>query len=166
MRVYIASSWKNRVLVREIANALRAWGHEVYDFTDEKHFVFNITEDTEKARSEIDWIECGQLVPTQLACETDKAGLDWADVGLLLLPSGRSAHMEAGILVGQGKPLIIFGDLPKGEFEVQYNLTPHRYRLNEWAKVVGALAEISATPVTHVRKRLTDGLNSRTGAGI
>jgi hypothetical protein len=139
MKVYIASSWKNRFLVRQIAEELERLGFEVYDFTSDKHFVFNITEDTEKARSEIDWIECGKLPATQLACDYDKAGLDWADVGILLHPCGRSAHMEAGILIGQGKPLIIYGTLPRGEFEVQYNLTPHRYTMPEWNAVVAAL---------------------------
>jgi len=28
--------------------------------------------------------------------------------------------MEAGYAVGRNKPLVIYGDLPKGEFEVMY----------------------------------------------
>lgn len=33
--------------------------------------------------------------------------MKWADVGILLMPAGRSAHMEAGYFVAAGKPLLI-----------------------------------------------------------
>ena len=35
-----------------------------------------------------------------------RAGMDWADVCVLLLPCGRSAHLEAGFMAGQGKPVV------------------------------------------------------------
>lgn len=38
----------------------------------------------------------------------DKHGIDQADKVILLLPSGRSAHLEAGYAVGAGKPLCIY----------------------------------------------------------
>jgi len=136
MKIYIASSWKNAPLIRYLAVGLRSAGHEVYDFTSPEHFVFNMTEESEENKSKVDWIECGKLESTQKACQNDKAGLDWADAVLLLLPCGRSAHLEAGVALGQGKMLVIYGELPIGQFEVTYNLTPHRYRMNELSKVV------------------------------
>ena len=139
-RVYIASSWKNRKIVRSMAKLLRTIGHEVYDFTDPEHFVFNMTEETQEIKSQVDWIECGKISSTQQACANDKAGLDWCDTVIMLLPCGRSAHLEAGVAIGQGKQLIIYGDLPLGEFEVTYNLTPHRYRADEWSNVLEALS--------------------------
>ena len=33
--------------------------------------------------------------------------MEWADTCVLLLPSGRSAHLEAGYMKGRGKRLII-----------------------------------------------------------
>lgn len=124
MKIYIASSWKNYQIVRQLSGLLQAEGHEVYDFTDEKkHFAFNaldIPRFTGKSRDEIDWLEFNECRETMMAFKTDKAGLDWADAVLMVLPCGRSAHIEAGYAVGQGKPLIIYGDLPKGEFETMY----------------------------------------------
>jgi len=35
----------------------------------------------------------------------DKAGMDKADCCVLVLPSGRSAHLEAGYMAGEGKPV-------------------------------------------------------------
>jgi len=139
-KVYIASSWKNAAIVRILADELRKWGHEVYDFTDPQHFIFNITEEAKDVRDKVDWIQCGTFPSTQQACDNDKAGLDWCDAVLLLLPCGRSAHLEAGIALGQGKQLIIYGHLPTGEFEVTYNVTPHRIEAKDWNKVLEALA--------------------------
>jgi nucleoside 2-deoxyribosyltransferase len=139
-KVYIASSWRNAETIRILAEALREHGHEVYDFTDPTNYVHNITEEAKEVRDKVDWIECGQMPSTQQACDNDKAGLDWCDAVLMLLPCGRSAHLEAGIALGQGKQLIIYGYLPRGEFEVTYNVTPHRYTPREWNKVLEALA--------------------------
>lgn len=124
MKFYIASSWKNYNEVREISQYLQGLGHEVYDFTDEsKHFAFNVMDIrkfTGKERCDVDWLEFNNCRETMIAFKTDKEGLDWADAILMVLPCGRSAHIEAGYAVGKGKPLVIYGDLPKGEFETMY----------------------------------------------
>ena len=40
----------------------------------------------------------------------DKHHLDTSDLGLLVLPAGRTGHMELGYLIGQGKPGYILID--------------------------------------------------------
>jgi hypothetical protein len=126
-RVYIASSWKNVSHVRELARVLREEGHEVFDFTDAENrpdglgnFVFNASKWAGKPLDEIDWKEFLGYDATVRAFHSDLAGLDWADTVVLLLPSGRSSHLEAGYAVGQGKTLCIHGDLPLGEFDAMY----------------------------------------------
>lgn len=42
--------------------------------------------------------------------EYDKHHLDTSDLGLMVHPVGRSAHIELGYLVGQGKPTYIYFD--------------------------------------------------------
>ena len=146
MRIYLASSWKNAEIVRLLAEDLRERGHQVYDFTDPKNFIegidgfaFDASKEFGKPFSEINWIEFSNCPATEKACLIDKAGMDWANTVILLLPCGRSAHMEAGIGLGQGKLLIIYGELPLGQFETVYNLTPHRYESKDWLKVVQTL---------------------------
>lgn len=41
------------------------------------------------------------------AFESDFDAMKWADVCILLLPSGRSAHVEAGYMAGAGKTVIV-----------------------------------------------------------
>jgi nucleoside 2-deoxyribosyltransferase len=52
----------------------------------------------------------------------DKEALDWCDTCVLLLPCGRSAHLEAGYAIGQGKPTLIVLDEDKFEPELMYLL--------------------------------------------
>lgn len=51
----------------------------------------------------------------------DKYHLDRSDAGVLVMPSGKSAHLEMGYLVGQGKPVYILFDKEPERFEVMHN---------------------------------------------
>jgi hypothetical protein len=48
--------------------------------------------------------------------------MKWADAFVLLLPSGRSAHLEAGWAIGAGKPTCIVLHEEKFEPELMYLL--------------------------------------------
>jgi len=50
----------------------------------------------------------------------DKSHLDSSDVGVLMLPAGKSGHLEAGYLIGRGKPVFIIGPEPE-RYDVMYN---------------------------------------------
>ena len=51
----------------------------------------------------------------------DKKHLDEADAGVLVLPAGKSGHLEAGYLIGQGKPVYILLQREPERFDVMYN---------------------------------------------
>jgi nucleoside 2-deoxyribosyltransferase len=50
----------------------------------------------------------------------DFEAMQWADACVLVMPCGRSAHLEAGYFVGAGKPLYIL--LSDGEPELMYRM--------------------------------------------
>jgi hypothetical protein len=122
MKIYMASSWKNATVVLALTRILRGCGHEVYAFCEEGqgHFVFSV----------LDWhgedlrgftARKGFDHPAfRAAFLAEKAGMDWADAVVLLLPCGRSSHLEAGYAAGQGKRLIVYGPPVLGEFDVMY----------------------------------------------
>jgi hypothetical protein len=60
----------------------------------------------------------------------DKLHLDTADAAVLVLPAGRSAHLEAGYMVGQGKPVYILLDEVSGSarWDVMYKFVTGVYR--------------------------------------
>jgi hypothetical protein len=148
-KIYIASSWKNAEKVRYLAKMLRADGHLVFDFTDMDNrpegldkFVFGAkqwAEHSGKSPNEIEYKDFLTWPPTQRAFKSDRAGLDWADTVVLVLPSGRSSHLEAGYGVGAGKELFIFGDLPVGEFDAMYGFAKACYHKNEEFHMLEAL---------------------------
>lgn len=125
-RIYVASSWRNDFqagVVRE----LRAAGHEVYDFKNpapgNAGFAWSAIDP--------DWLgwdpaTFAGLIQTHPVAEAgfghDKAALEWADTCVLVLPCGRSAHLEAGYAAGQGKRVIWWLRPEKFEPELMYLL--------------------------------------------
>jgi hypothetical protein len=121
MKIYLASSWKNAALVRDIKGMLEAMGHEVDAFCDDtgKRFVFIFDQLPDVTNH--DAVSVLEFPIVQQAFKEDKKWLDWSEAVLLILPSGKSAHLEAGYAKGQGKHLIIYQEhYPKGEFDVMY----------------------------------------------
>lgn len=111
-RIYLASSWRNPLQPEAVLD-LRAAGHQVYDFRNPPNGVKGF------AWSEIDpnWLAWSAeqyralLTTHPIAARgylSDFRGMEWADTCVLLLPSGRSAHLEAGWFAGRGKRLIIW----------------------------------------------------------
>ena len=121
MKIYVASSWRNTIQP-DIVALLRERGHEVYDF---KNHGFHWSEIDPKwkewnAEQFRDGLECEIAINGYCA---DMTALEDCDVCVLVLPCGRSAHLEAGWAIGAGKPTIIL--LADGcEPELMYKMTP------------------------------------------
>jgi len=135
MKIYIASSWKNRQLVEDLARQLRNIAEqEVYCFAEEgdKQHIF-MWQDV--ATPDDDGITALELEDSSKAFKIDFDGLMWANCCLLVLPSGRDSHLEAGFIRGKGGKLIIIGDWPKGEFSNMYHLAHKQYRWEQLAQM-------------------------------
>lgn len=126
-KIYVASSWRNPVQ-QDIVNVLRQAGHDVYDFRNPAPGQHGF------GWSEVnpDWL---QWTPEQFVKDLysghpsvergfglDKGALDWCDTCVLVLPCGRSAHLEAGYAAGQGKLTLFFLHQDKFEPELMYLL--------------------------------------------
>lgn len=123
-RIYVASSWRNRYFP-EVVAALRAEGHEVYDFRNPPHGGngFRWTDIDENA---FDWsfdeyAEGLHHPKAERQFQADLEALEWADTCVLLLPSGRSAHTEAGWMAGAGRRVVVYFP-EKQEPELMYKL--------------------------------------------
>lgn len=126
MNVYVASSWRNEYQPG-VVESLRARGHDVYDFRNPA------PGDHGFAWAEIDPAWKGGPVEVEAYCEgmrhpiavagfsKDLAGMHRAHFGVLVLPSGRSAHLEAGWMLGQGIPVGVYMPVPS-EPELMYHL--------------------------------------------
>lgn len=122
-KIYLASSWRNRDQPKAV-EILRDAGHEVYDF---RH---PLPKNTGFSWGDIaaDWLSWSpnKFVDSldnsivRAGFNSDKAALDWCDTCVLLLPCGRSAHLEAGYAIGQGKPTLIVLSEDSFEPELMY----------------------------------------------
>jgi hypothetical protein len=112
MKIYVASSWKN-IYQPSVVNALRNAGHEVYDFRDSRGFRWSDIipiEDTVGMTSN----EVVQLLShpvARFAFDRDMDALKACDACVLVMPCGRSAHLELGWAQGAGKlTFVILGE--------------------------------------------------------
>lgn len=123
MNIYVASSWRNEDQPN-VVKVLRAAGHTVYDFREprpgEHGFAWSDIDSEWQ-----DWLpsEFRAALTHPLAVEgfmSDFTAMRHADACVLVMPCGRSAHLEAGWFVGAGKPLAIL--LADGEPELMYRM--------------------------------------------
>ena len=108
--IYVASSWRNehqQMLVDE----LRKMGHEVYDFKhpngDEGFQWSNIDENWQEWTME-QYRENLKSEYAQFGMNRDFGAMKAADICILCLPCGRSAHLEAGWMKGAGKKVVAY----------------------------------------------------------
>lgn len=106
--VYVASSWRNLAQPGVVA-ALRSLGMEVYDFRNpapgDHGFSWRSVDPNWISWTPAQWREALKSEIAQRGYRLDRDGMDRSECCVLLLPSGRSAHLEAGFMAGQGKPV-------------------------------------------------------------
>jgi nucleoside 2-deoxyribosyltransferase len=67
----------------------------------------------------------------------DKAHLDSNSAAILVLPAGKSGHLELGYMIGQGKPGYILMDKEPERFDVMYKFaTGIFYSIEEMAEAL------------------------------
>lgn len=138
--IYLGGSMANRTGIAQVAKAVREAGHTpFYDWimpgeeTDTKWQEFSEA--------------MGYTYRTALASphavnvfEFDQRWLDRADAFVLVMPAGRSAHLEAGYMVGRGKPVCILLEEDHSRWDVMYLfaglVTDDLYEMLDWMKEV------------------------------
>jgi hypothetical protein len=106
--VYVASSWTNP-FQPIVVTVLRRFGMEVYDFRhpepNNDGFQWSAVDLGWETWSPRQWRDGLSHPVAEAGFILDKKALDRADCGVLVLPCGRSAHLEAGYLAGRGQPV-------------------------------------------------------------
>ena len=124
LKIYIATSWRNETQPLAV-KYLRAEGFDVYDFRNpcKGDHGFHWSEiDPEWQSWDADKYIKSLLHPLAVkGFDKDWRAMKSADACLLILPCGRSAHIEAGYFVGAGKFLVIMVE-DKNEPELMYKM--------------------------------------------
>lgn len=138
MNIYMAGSFSKTVMLRKLALQVRNSGHDVFLFCDEKTPT-NIMSERLRGSGLID------TFTPQTAMEntdvrniglTDWVELDKAELVIIVLPCGRSAHLEGGYAKGKGKKVCVYGEMLRGEFDAMYVMMDRIFGLNEFEQMM------------------------------
>lgn len=117
--IYLIGSLRNEK-VPDLANKLRRDGFEVFDDwfaagpeADDHWQAY----ETQRGRSYSEALK-GHAAGNVFAF--DRRHIERADVGVLLLPAGKSGHLELGFMIGRGKPGFILYDKTPERYDVMY----------------------------------------------
>jgi hypothetical protein len=108
MRTYVASSWRN-TYYPGVLETLRAGGHEPHDFRDPAgYFTWAGIDPAWEGWTTEEYIEALGHPNASVGFDRDFAGMTSARTCVLVLPCGRSAHLEAGWFIGADRRLVIY----------------------------------------------------------
>jgi nucleoside 2-deoxyribosyltransferase len=123
MKIYVASSWRNQKQP-SVVDALRKAGHEVYDFKNppgRTGFSWQQTGASElRGAPFAEYVKALIHPAAQAGFQSDMDALQSCDACVLVLPCGRSAHLELGYAVGAGKPTFVLAEEIVDEPELMY----------------------------------------------
>lgn len=116
---FVASRYRNKPEVLRLTNGIREKGKTAYCFIESeaslKH-VGGLTEDAEeqmkKYESKENWKEDSAI---REIFEMDMNALRNSDAIVVLLPAGKSVHIEAGAAYGMGKKCVLIGEQKETE---------------------------------------------------
>jgi hypothetical protein len=125
MRVYVASSWRNEEAQQHCVRRLRQDKHDVYDFRNpipgDNGFAWRQIDPDREWLKDPARFRAGLEHPVaRRGFQLDMSALTSADACVLVLPCGRSAHLELGYAAGAGCRTVVLLDSPVSEPELMY----------------------------------------------
>jgi hypothetical protein len=143
VKLYVASSFRN-ARYPDLVALLRACGHDVHDWRDHAHRGGKAIEADRLDPQTL--AEFRAAVSTERAARTfadHMAALAWCDACVLVLPCGRSAHLEMGYARGLGKRVVVLFDPAREPFgcDLMYRMADRL--LADPSDLVPALEELA-----------------------
>jgi nucleoside 2-deoxyribosyltransferase len=120
--IYLIGSLRNP-RIPEIANALeKATGYEVFaDWFTPGPEADDFLRDYVKARNPEGGVRAAlQTYAAKHVFEFDKSHIDRSDAAVLVMPAGKSGHLELGYVIGQGKPGFVLFDAEPERLDIMY----------------------------------------------
>ena len=142
--IYVASSWRNKYQPGVVGGLIHM-GLDVYDFRNEiDGFHWSDIDPEWESWSLEDYRKALEHPLAKAGFDSDFDAMKASYACLLVLPCGRSAHLEAGWFVGQGRPVFVYSpEEEEVEPELMYKMcTMVSCRLDT---IVAKLIEIEHT---------------------
>lgn len=107
MKIYVASSWSN-MYYPGVVEALRADGHEVYDFRDASGFSWDLIDPEWRRWNAKAYLAALNHPRAVSGFQQDMQALRACDACVYVMPCGVSASLEAGWAQGAGKRVLVY----------------------------------------------------------
>lgn len=127
MKIYLASSWRNKERVNEVCDFLTDRGHECFNFTKPgptadlpDGFHWSEIDPTWQDWSPAQYRSALDHEIARKGLMQDFGAMEWADACVAIQPFGRSASLELGYFIGAHKPAVVI--LESGEPELMFGL--------------------------------------------
>jgi nucleoside 2-deoxyribosyltransferase len=124
--IYLIGSLRNP-MVPEVGRRLREAGYDAFD----SWFAAGPEADDYWLKYEKDkgvhFLDALYDYAAQHVFEFDLKHLQRCDAAILVLPAGKSGHLELGFMAGQGKPTFILFDKEPERWDVMYNFASMVY---------------------------------------
>lgn len=123
MMVYIVGSLRNPEVLR-VGDALREQGYDAFDnWMSAGEHADDAWRDYEKGRGRT-YAEALHGRSARHVFNFDRPHLDLSDAAILVMPAGKSGHLELGYMSGRGKPTYILTDGEPERFDVMSQFAP------------------------------------------
>lgn len=136
-KIYLLGSMRNRGII-SIANTLREDGHSVFDdwiSAGPEADDYWQKYEAERGRSYREALN-GYHAKNQF--HLDQVHIADADVGVMVAPCGKSAHLELGVFIGSGRPGYIYLEETPERFDIMHlyatDVTDDFDELRRWLK--------------------------------
>jgi hypothetical protein len=130
MKIYLASSWRNEQQPG-LVSRLREANHSVYDFRNplgegpDTGFAWDKIDSAWQHWTPSQYKDALNTAQARAGFLFDARAMLDSDACVLLMPSGRSAHVEFGWMLGRGKLGYVLLSERKFEPDLMYLLTSH-----------------------------------------
>ena len=123
---FVSGRWRNRDNVLELTRKIRQKGYKVYCFLEATHSIHRIKDDPEQSMQDFEKLDWRNDKYVKKVFENDIDGEKASSTFIMLLPVGKSCHIEAGVAYGLGKKCILIGEQKEAEslyliFSESYN---------------------------------------------
>jgi len=112
---FVSGKWRNRDNVLKLTNEIRKKGYTVYCFLEAEYSIHRIANDPENEMKNFENLDWRNDPYVKNIFQKDMEGQRYSSTFVMLLPAGKSCHIEAGVAYGMGKKCILIGEQKEAE---------------------------------------------------
>jgi len=112
---FVSGRWRNRDNVLDLTQKIRAKGYRVYCFLEAAHSSHRVDNDPEEDMQRFEKLDWRNDTYVKEVFQNDMQSEKNSNTFVLLLPGGKSCHIEAGVAYGLGKKCILIGEQKEAE---------------------------------------------------